>query len=240
VARVDAETLAAINSLDGVTIFTVPDGMPVDPGRSLAGVKVTPLAVPESTLAEAVRRAAPGGHAVSVASFLPRRVAALVRQRITDAARRRFERSLSDRVAWFGGSVTSLEYPTSRDATRGALRRVASAADLVLVVGAASVDPLESTWVDLLAEGASVIRRGLPVHPGSSYWLARLGAVTVIGVASCGMLSRRSALDLLLTRWFAGEPLDDGYLARLGHGGLLGAEQGWRIPPYAVPAEADE
>ena len=43
----------------------------------------------------------------------------------------------------------------------------------------------------------------------------------MIGVASCGMFSRRTALDLLLTRLFAGEALDLGYLAGLGHGGLL-------------------
>ena len=37
---------------------------------------------------------------------------------------------------------------------------------------------------------------------------------------------------------FAGLPLDAEYLASLGHGGLLGKEAAWRIPPYeSVPDE---
>jgi hypothetical protein len=102
------------------------------------------------------------------------------------------------------------------------------------------VDPLEGTWLDLIDAGASVVRRGLPVHPGSSYWLVTLGDVPVIGVGSCGMFSRRSALDLLLIRCFAGGTLDRGFLAGLGHGGLLQAEQGWQIPAYDRGVDTDE
>jgi len=234
-ARLDTAALVTLNSLEGITVFTVPDGMPAERGATLAGVKITPLAIPEAVIAEAERLAAMGklgGHPLSVQSFVPLRLAAVVRQRISDDARRRFEDSLRARAAWFGGSVASVEYPSGRVAAVDAVRRAAEVADLVLVVGVASVDPLESTWTDLIAAGASVIRRGLPVHPGSSYWLVKLGAVPVIGVASCGMLSRRSALDLLLLRCFAGDALDRAFLAGLGEGGLLGPDQAWRIPNY--------
>ena len=44
--------------VDGVTVFTVPDGLHVDAGRTLAGVKITPLAIDESSLgAGGARRA---------------------------------------------------------------------------------------------------------------------------------------------------------------------------------------
>jgi hypothetical protein len=80
------------------------------------------------------------------------------------------------------------------------------------------------------------------MHPGSSYWIAELLGRPVIGVASCGMFSRRSALDLLIARLHAGLPLDPAYLASLGHGGLLGREAAWRIPPYeaALGDDPDE
>lgn len=241
-AQVDAATLAAINGVEGVTVFTIPDGAPVESGRTLAGVKITPLAIPGSTLEEAelIAASAPRGPTVTVRRFLPLRVSAVVRQRIDHVARQRLEVSLRRRVDWFGGSVGSIEYPDDRAAADDALVTAAATADLVIVIGLATVDPLESTWCGLLDAGASVIRRGLPVHPGSSYWLVRFQGVPVIGVASCGMFSRRSALDLLLIRCFAGEPLDGEFLAGLGHGGLLRPEGSWRIPAYDRQVGMDE
>jgi len=102
------------------------------------------------------------------------------------------------------------------------------------------VDPLDVTWRSVVDAGARVVRRGLPVHPGSSYWVVELRGHPVVGVASCGMFSRRTALDLLLTRCFAGESLDPDYLAGLGHGGLLAAEMAWRFPRYDVAVEGGD
>ena len=48
------------------------------------------------------------------------------------------------------------------------------------------------------------------------------------------------ALDILLARLHAGLALDSRYLASLGHGGLLGREAAWRIPPYEAALEADD
>ena len=243
---VDVAALEAVNAVDGVTVFTVPDGLHVDEGKTLAGVKITALAIDERSLkaAERVARPAPDGSGVlSVRPFLPLRVAAIVRQRLTEDARARFERSLGMRSAWFGGAVLPVRYvDDDAEEVRRALVDAAAAADIVLAVGVASVDPLDVTWQSLLAAGATSIRRGLPMHPGSSYWIADLAGRPVIGVASCGMFSRRSALDLLIARLHAGLPLDATYLASLGHGGLLGKEAAWRIPPYeaALGDDADE
>jgi len=242
---VDVPALEAVNGVDGVTVFTVPNGLHVDAGRTLAGVKITALAIDEGSLEGAVRAAesAYGPGVLSVRPFLPLRVAAIVRQQLTDDARARFERSLGMRSAWFGGTIEPVRYvEDDREQVSRALIDAAATADLVLAVGVASVDPLDVTWQSLLEAGATSIRRGLPMHPGSSYWIAELGGRPVIGVASCGMFSRRSALDLLIARLHAGLPLDPAYLASLGHGGLLGKEAAWRIPPYeaALGDDPDE
>jgi molybdenum cofactor cytidylyltransferase len=240
---IDVAALSEVNLVDGVTVFTVPDGLPVDAGRTLAGVKITPLAIAEASVKAAERAAASapdGTGVVGVRPFLPLRVAAIVRQHLTDDARARFERSIAMRSAWYGGSVGAVHYvDDDAEQVQDALRAAASAADVVLAVGVASVDPLEVTWQSLLAAGATSLRRGLPMHPGSSYWIAELLGSPVIGVASCGMFSRRSALDLLLARLHAGLPLDPAYLASLGHGGLLGKEAAWRIPPYEAALDED-
>ena len=241
--RVDVPALAAVNAVDGVTVFTVPDGLPVDAGRTLAGVKITPLAIANSSVVAAERRAAgspDGDRILEVLPFLPLRVTAIVRQQLTDAARARFERSIGLRSAWYGGTIVPVRYVDDDAAeVEDALRAAAGAADIVLAVGVASVDPLEVTWQSLIAAGATPIRRGLPMHPGSSYWIGELLGRPVIGVASCGMFSRRSALDVLLAHLHAGLSLDAEYLASLGHGGLLGKEAAWRIPPYEAALDED-
>lgn len=243
---VDAPALTAINSVEGITVFALPDGVPVEAGKTLAGVKITPLAIGDALLSTAEQRAAAGAHrgrVMAVRRFLPLRVAAVVRERLSEGARARFEASLRGKVSWFGGEVEAVRYLGGDDGAvvRDALVGAAESADIALAVGVASTDPLDTTWRGVVDAGARVLRRGLPVHPGSSYWIVELAHRPVIGVASCGMFSRRTALDLLLTRLFAGEELDDGYLAGLGHGGLLAPEMAWRFPRYdeAPGSDAD-
>jgi hypothetical protein len=243
--RVDAGALDAMNSLADITVFALPDGIPIDAGRAVAGVKITPLAIAESVLAVAEARAAGGAHSgrvMTVRRFLPLTVSAVVREGLDGTARARFERSLRAKLAWFGGRAGEVVYASGDGAaTRDALLEAAGGADIVLATGVASTDPLDVTWRAALDAGAVEVRRGLPVHPGSSYWIATLEHRPVIGVASCGMFSRRTALDLLLTRLFAGEELDLAYLAGLGHGGLLAPQMAWRFPSYSeTPAGAEE
>jgi hypothetical protein len=242
--HVDSAALDAMNSLGDVTVFGLPDGIPIDAGRAVAGVKITPLAIPEAELAVAEARAAAGVHAgrvMTVRRFLPLTVTAVVRERLDATARARFEKSLRAKLAWFGGRAGAVLYASGdRVATRDALLEAAQGADIVLAVGVASTDPLDVTWQAALEAGAVEVRRGLPVHPGSSYWIATREGRPVIGVASCGMFSRRTALDLLLTRLFAGEELDLAYLAGLGHGGLLAPQMAWRFPSYSETAAAEE
>jgi molybdenum cofactor cytidylyltransferase len=73
--HVNVPTLAAVNAVDGVTVFTVPEGLPVDAGRTLAGVKVTPLAIAELAVVAAEHAAAPGdgSRVLTVLPFLPLR-----------------------------------------------------------------------------------------------------------------------------------------------------------------------
>jgi hypothetical protein len=235
--RVDPVALHALNAVDGITVFALPDGVPVDAGKTLAGVKITPLAIDGSVLDAALRGAA--SPLMNVRAFLPLRVAVVVRERLSEGERERFERSLRSKVTWFGGEVEGIRYVSGdAGATRSALEESAQHSDIALAVGVASVDPLDVTWRSVVDAGARVVRRGLPVHPGSSYWVVELHGSPVIGVASCGMFSRRTALDLLLTRCFAGESLDTDYLASLGHGGLLASEMAWRFPRYDALGES--
>ncbi len=47
VLRIDPQFIFAINQIPGLAVFTHLDRQPVLPGKIVAGVKITPLAVPE-------------------------------------------------------------------------------------------------------------------------------------------------------------------------------------------------
>lgn len=233
---VDQAALKRLNSQPDVTVFTLPDGMPVEAGRAVAGVKVTPLGVPESVLNAAEQELAQLPlPLLDVKPFLPLRVDVVVCESLSGARRERFEAALHRKVEWFGGSLVGLSYLPHREAADPvALRRSARGCDLLLVAGVASTDPLDPPWTALIAAGARPVRRGLPVHPGSSYWLAELSGCAAIGVSSCGLFSRRTVLDILLARRFAGGALDAEFLSSLGHGGLLARELSYHFPNYGL------
>ena len=237
--RVDADRLFAVNSLDGISVLTRFDHQPVDAGDDLAGAKVTPLVMPRATI-EQVERLCREGPPLRVSPFRPKRVAALVLERVDQRSRERFQAALEHKLAWFGSELVAIGEARSGDRYVEALRAVlGEQPDLIMAAGASSLDPLEPLFGALEAVGATIVKHGVPVHPGSLFWIAYVGPVPLFGLSSCEMFSHRTILDLILPRLFAGEPIGCDDLARLGHGGMLGREMAFRFPPYGA-RDADE
>lgn len=113
-------------------------------------------------------------------------------------------------------------------------------ADLVLTAGSASTDPGDAFFVAIDALGGRVVRHGVPAHPGSMLWLARVGHTAILGLPTCGAYSRATAADLLLPRLLSGEPASEKTVAKLGHGGILTRSQRFRFPRYARDLDAPE
>jgi len=232
VLHVDFGRLASVHAHDGVLVWTLEDAMPVEPGRHIASAKVAPLAVPRDTLEWALRD---GAGAITVAPYTDRRVAVLVRERMNQGARAKFEASLRMKVAWFGGGPPVVRYiATDVDEAAVGLRALMEGdAELVLVGGTGSTDPLDPMFIALDALRGRMLRLGVPAHPGSTYWLGELGGVPILGLASCGMFSQMTALDLLLPRFFSGEAVTPQLLTSLAVGGLIGRERTHRFPQYS-------
>jgi hypothetical protein len=232
--RVDTDRLFAVNSLDGISVLTRFDHQPVDAGDELAGAKVTPLVMPRATI-ERVEQICRAGPPLELLPFRPMRVAALVLERVDQRARDRFQAVLDHKLAWFGSELVAIGEVRSGDRYVEALRDVLEVGpDLIMAAGASSLDPLEPLFGALDAVGARIVKHGVPVHPGSLFWIAYVGPVPLFGLSSCEMFSHRTILDLVLPRLFAGEPIGRDDLARLGHGGMLGREMAFRFPPYGA------
>ena len=231
VLHVAADRLASVHAHDGVLVWTLDNGMPVEAGRHIASAKVAPLAIPRESLDRAVHE---GAGAVTVAPYKDRRVAVLVRDRMDSGAREKFEASIRKKIAWFGGGAPAVRYVASGvDEAREGLSALArSGAELILVGGTGSTDPLDPMFIALDTLGGRVLRLGVPAHPGSTYWLGDLGGVPILGLASCGMFSQMTALDLLLPRFYCDETITSQLLTSLAIGGLIGRDRTHRFPQY--------
>jgi molybdopterin biosynthesis enzyme len=231
--RVDVDLLRQVNAIEGLSVFTTFDRQPVEAGENIGAVKVTPLLLPGDRLAqaEALCQSRP---LLAVKAFRPFRVAALIIERVDDAALERFRRSMGLKLAWFGSELSLVERVEDRvEAFVAALRSAAEArAEVVMAAGASSLDPLEPLFDALDRVGAQIVKHGVPAHPGSLFWLAYLGTVPIFGLSSCEMFSHKTILDLILPRLLAGERVGREELIEMGHGGLLARYMAFRFPPY--------
>jgi hypothetical protein len=245
VANVRIADLERVNRIDPLEVFTVFDGQVVAPGELVASVKVAPHLVEAATVDAGARLAGFGSNPlVWVAPFLPRRVGVLVKESVRATARDRFETSVRAKVEGLGSTIVSIDYveddADAVEAAMAGLVRGSDAVDLILTAGAASTDPLDPCFVAIAALGGRVVRRGVPAHPGSMLWLARIGRTAILGLPTCGAYSKATAADLLLPRLLSGEDASERTVAKLGHGGILTRSQRFRFPAYARDLDAPD
>lgn len=245
VLNVRVADLERLNRIDPLEVFTAFDGQVVERGDLVASVKIAPHLVDAATVDEGARLADFGSRPIVwVAPFVPSRVGVLVKESVRGVARTRFEASVRAKVVGLGSEVVSIAYveddPDAVEFAMAAFVRRPDPLDLILTAGAASTDPLDACFVAIAALGGRVVRRGVPAHPGSMLWLARIGGTAILGLPTCGAYSKATAADLLLPRLLSGEPASEKTVAKLGHGGILTRSQRFRFPAYARELEAPD
>jgi hypothetical protein len=245
VANVRVTELERINRIDPLEVFTVFDGQVVEPGDLVASVKVAPHLVSAATVDAGARHADFGNRPVVwVAPFVPSRVGVIVKESVRATARDRFEASVQAKIQGLGSTIVAIDYveddADAVEASMAGFVRGPDQVDLILTAGAASTDPLDACFVAIEALGGRVVRRGVPAHPGSMLWLARIGRTAILGLPTCGAYSKATAADLLLPRLLSGEPASERTVAKLGHGGILTRSQRFRFPAYARELDAPD
>jgi molybdenum cofactor cytidylyltransferase len=245
VVHVRIADLERLNRLDPLEVFTRLDGSIVEAGDLVASVKIAPHVVEAAVLDEGSALAAKARPAiVHVAPFRPMTVGVVVKESLRRSDRPRFEESVRAKVESLGSTIRAIDYVEDEDdAVRAALQRFARRAgrvDVILTAGGRSTDPSDPFFTAVDALGGRVVRRGVPAHPGSMLWLARIGRTAVLGLPTCGAYSKATAADLLLPRLLTGEPPTRRTVSALGHGGVLTREMRFRFPAYARELEAPD
>ena len=236
------EALADANAQEGISVFSLFAGQPVEPGETVAKCKVTPLVIAADTLRTVEKVARDACGLVTVSGFKPTTIGAVAQERLDGKQRARFEAALKQKIEWFGGRLLPIRY------SGGAARVVADeltalraeGAELMIVAGASALDPLDPVFGGLTLLGARMERHGAPAHPGSLLWLASWEGRAVLGMPTCGMFSQATTFDLVLPQILAGQRVDNRTLAELGHGGLLSRDMAYRFPPYRTNAARGE
>jgi hypothetical protein len=241
--RVDGRRVREMNNQFGVAVFTLIDRIPVLPGKIVAGAKITPVAIAESTL-QAAEAIAAGAPLVCVKPYLPRKVGIVTTEGLRGPLQERFQQVVRQKLAWFGSEPLGFaDVPGDHEAVAAAIRRfIDQGATLILTGGGNTIDPLDPTILALPLIDAELVSFGAPAHPGSMFWLAQTGEIPIVNLASCSMYSRATIADLVLPWIMAGEPVTRDEMAGLGYGGLLDRDMAFRFPQYTVESvhEPDE
>ncbi|MFZ4688646.1 MAG: NTP transferase domain-containing protein [Polymorphobacter sp.] len=233
IIAIDPAMVAAINVIDeALTLATLPPDARVAAGEIVATVKVIRYAVAAETLAAATAAA----RRVTLAPFRSLHIVLIATTLDGTSAKglAKTARVTRDRVEALGCRFS--EAPgCHHDEAALTVALGASAADIILVVGAsATVDRGDVIPAAIIAAGGEVERLGMPVDPGNLLRLGRIGTVPVIGLPGCARSPKRNGFDIVLERLVAGRSVTSADIALMGAGGLLPEAE--RPEPRAVTA----
>ena len=96
---------------------------------------------------------------------------------------------------------------------------------LIICTGGMSVDPDDKTVAAIKKTGAKIVSYGVPFMPGTmlllGYYEKRGFNAAIVGAPACVFYEHVTALDILLPRLAADDPVSREDLAALGEGGLM-------------------
>lgn len=232
---VDAKRVEAINAAGQLSLFTRYTDQAVVAGQTVAGVKATPIVVPEADVERIEAIAASGdGPIVDVLPFRERRAAVVATESLHPRLRESFESRVREKLAWYGSTGCEFAYVDAEEGQVAAAIQSAFAdgADLIMAAGGNTLDPLDPILLALPAIGASMVHFGAPADPGSMFWVAECDGRPIFNLASCSMYSEATVIDLMLPLTFAGRQILPEDVSRLGYGGLLEDDMTFRFPRY--------
>lgn len=221
--RVDTGLLREINSIGDITISTLPDHYPVEPGARLASMRIVPLVTKETQITTAEKRCA-GRKLLDLRPYAHKRIGVVItgsevysgriKDKFEPVVRRKMERYPAEILG-----VTICD--DDLDMIVGAAKAyLAQGADFLIFTGGMSVDPDDLTPTAIRHLGAQVVSHGVPSQPGNMTLVAYLGDTAILGVPGAAISLPTTVFDVLLPQIFTGDRLTREDLIRLGDGGL--------------------
>ena len=221
--RVNRRLLDKIDSIGDITVCTLPDHYPVEPGARLASMRIVPLVTQETQILEAERLCAEE-KLLELRPYLPRKAGIIItgsevwHGRIPD----KFGPVVREKLGKYPCEILGIRVCDDDTAqiAEAAKEHLAKGADLLIFTGGMSVDPDDLTPAAIRELGAQIISHGVPSQPGNMTLVAYLGDIPILGLPGAAIKLPTTVFDVLLPQIFAGDRLTKEDLIGLAEGGL--------------------
>ena len=221
--RVNRKLLKIINAIGDITICTLPDHYPVEPGDRLASMRIIPLVTEEEQIREAESLSAEE-KLLDLLSYQRKKVGVIItgsevyHGRIQD----RFAPVIQSKLKQYPSEIVGIticddDLESIVNAGREHMR---NGADFLIFTGGMSVDPDDLTPTAIGQLEAEIISYGIPSQPGNMTLVAYLGDIPILGIPGAAIKLPTTVLDVLLPQIFAGDKLTREDLQTLAEGGL--------------------
>ena len=221
--RVNSDLQRRLNAIGDITITTLPDHYPVQPGARLASMRIVPLVTQEAQIAqlEALCREE---KLLELLPYQPRKAGIVItgsevytgriRDKFEPVARKKLEKYPCEIV---GVEISDDDLDMLTGKARALLKK---GAEVLIFSGGMSVDPDDLTPTAIRALGAEIVTHGVPSQPGNMTLVAYLGDVPILGVPGAAISMPTTIFDVLLPQVFAGVRFTKAELIGLAEGGL--------------------
>ena len=221
--RVDRELLEKINSIGDLTIATLPDHYPVEPGARMASMRIVPLVTQERQMLEAEALCAQRP-LLRLLPYEEKKVGIVITgsEVYTGRIPDKFEPVLRAKLKQYPGTIVGVTVCDDDldGITAAAKAHLEAGADFLIFTGGMSVDPDDLTPTAIRQLGAEILSHGVPAQPGNMTLVAYLGQIPILGVPGAAISLPTTILDVLLPQIYTGERLTRQDLIRLADGGL--------------------
>lgn len=225
--RIDADTINRLNAVhESITIATLPDYAMVNPGQTIATIKIIPFAVSADVLNRVMGLITELGLPIRVRPFFGLSVV-IINTTLPSLKASVIEKTTSltnRRIGNLGGRIDQViscrhDEQGVSDAVTSA---IASKPGLIVIVGASvTVDRSDVVPAGVVNAGGEIDHFGMPVDPGNLMLLAHFSKVPILVLPGCARSPKLNGIDWVLERFAAGLDVTSSDISALGVGGLL-------------------
>jgi hypothetical protein len=225
--KINPEKLVALNSIGDIAVITQWGNRGIDEGKKIAALKIIPLLVDEKKLDRAASICG-DEKIINVIPYKPKKAGLIItgnevyHKRIPETG----SAVIRKKIGAFPAECaeTAILEDKHEEISARITAMIEQGLDLIICTGGMSVDPDDKTPLAIKNTGARVVTYGVPLMPGTMLMLAYYEkngvSIPVIGAPACVFYEHITALDILLPRLMADDPVSREELARLGEGGL--------------------